>query len=81
MKTDLSLSGHLGGDDGIMKSLVKFLEEEKNNKVSKVLTSAKASLESHLMAFAAEISRQKDKIVLMDELREYSDGAERGFAV
>lgn len=46
-----------------------------------MLTSAKASLESHLMAFAAEISRQKDKIVLMDELREYSDGAERGFAV
>ena len=46
-----------------------------------VLTSAKASLESHLMAFAAEISRKEDKIVMLDELREDSGGTEQDFAV
>ncbi len=81
MKADLSLAGHLGGDDGIMRSLVQSLEKEKNNKASKVLTSAKASLESHLMAFAAEISRKEDKIVMLDELREDSGGTEQDFAV
>lgn len=47
-------SGHGGGDSGIVSS---FLEEVRNYNGGESLTSAAASVRSHLMAFAAEESR------------------------
>ncbi|NOU88731.1 gfo/Idh/MocA family oxidoreductase [Paenibacillus sp. LMG 31460] len=47
-------SGHGGGDSGIVRS---FLKEVSGYNGSESLTSASASVRSHLMAFAAEQSR------------------------
>ncbi|MFW5713694.1 MAG: Gfo/Idh/MocA family oxidoreductase [Brevefilum sp.] len=57
-------SGHGGGDAGLMQRFVKAMRGEQAP-----LTSARDSLESHLMAFAAEQSRLKDKRIDMDEYR------------
>ncbi|THF83501.1 Gfo/Idh/MocA family protein [Cohnella fermenti] len=46
--------GHHGGDAGILRQFLSDLREER---FAGSLTSAEASLESHLMAFAAENSR------------------------
>ncbi|WP_379131667.1 Gfo/Idh/MocA family protein [Paenibacillus sp. sgz500958] len=53
--------GHQGGDDGIMR---QFLSDLRNERFADTLTSAEASLESHLMAFAAEESRLKEGAVV-----------------
>jgi predicted dehydrogenase len=45
--------GHGGGDDGLMTAFLQTMRGEKNG----LRTSARESLESHLMAFAAEESR------------------------
>lgn len=58
-------SGHGGGDPGLIKSFIKSL----NAGTEEPLTSATASLESHLMAFAAEKSRKTNKIIDMAEYR------------
>src|SRR5690606_6673244 len=54
-------SGHQGGDDGIMR---QFLSDIRNEQYLDTLTSAEASLESHLMAFAAEQSRESEGVVI-----------------
>lgn len=77
MNSDLTLQGHLGGDDGIMTSLVNSVESEYKNTNkgnSTVLTSGEASLESHLMAFAAESSRKEGKVVFMEDIRKNTGG-------
>jgi predicted dehydrogenase len=48
-------SGHGGGDAGIIKN---FLHEIRHYDGKQSLTSAKVSVESHMMAFAAETSRK-----------------------
>ncbi|PYI55670.1 Gfo/Idh/MocA family protein [Paenibacillus flagellatus] len=57
-KTEITIpaqsSGHGGGDSGIVKS---FLDEVRRYTGQESLTSASASVRSHLMAFAAEESR------------------------
>ncbi|MGM1046806.1 MAG: Gfo/Idh/MocA family protein [Bacillota bacterium] len=57
-KTEISIpsqsSGHGGGDSGIVAS---FLNEVRNYNGQESLTSASASVRSHLIAFAAEKSR------------------------
>ncbi|WP_211747349.1 Gfo/Idh/MocA family oxidoreductase [Paenibacillus sp. Marseille-Q4541] len=57
-KTEISIpsqaSGHGGGDSGIVAS---FLNEVRNYTGQESLTSASASVRSHLIAFAAEKSR------------------------
>ncbi|KEQ26518.1 Gfo/Idh/MocA family protein [Paenibacillus tyrfis] len=59
------ISGHGGGDSGIVRS---FLREVRNNAGGDSLTSASASVRSHLMAFAAEESRLNGgKAVLIDD--------------
>lgn len=67
---DLDLRAHGGGDDGLMESLMASLEGGSSAPGEvEVLTSARASLESHLLAFAADISQRENRVVSMDEMR------------
>ncbi|OPA77866.1 oxidoreductase [Paenibacillus selenitireducens] len=57
--------GHGGGDEGIVR---QFLKEVREYAGGESLTSAAASVRSHLMAFAAEESRlQQGKAIQIDE--------------
>ncbi len=58
-------SGHGGGDYGIVRSFVNTLKGQPDDSV----TTARESLESHLLAFAAEESRQEKTVINMDEYR------------
>jgi predicted dehydrogenase len=60
--------GHGGGDVGIMEAFVKGLREP-----GTALTTARESLESHLMAFAAEEARVEGRIVHMGEFRQRAE--------
>lgn len=62
-------SGHGGGDEGIMADWIKVLRGEAD-----ALTSARESLESHLMAFAAEEARLNGTVVDMAEFRVRAEG-------
>jgi len=66
LETGMSRSGHGGGDDGLMNAFVDLI---KGRKSENSLTSGRASLESHLMAFAADKSRLESSVVNMDEIR------------
>ena len=57
-------AGHGGGDAGLMQRFVAAMRGQKPP-----LTSARDSLESHLMAFAAEQSRLKHETVKMGDFR------------
>jgi predicted dehydrogenase len=59
--------GHGGGDEGIMQEFVRLVRQ---NGQEAGLTSASISVESHLMAFAAEKSRVENRIIQIDEFRE-----------
>lgn len=59
-------SGHGGGDFGLMAGFVRALRE---NDETAALTTAQTSLESHLMAFAAEEARLNRKTVNMEDYR------------
>ena len=61
-------SGHGGGDNGIVNSFVRAMRGEEV-----ALTTARESLESHLMAFAAEESRLTGMVVDMDEFRQRAE--------
>ncbi len=65
---DLDLRGHAGGEDGLLLSFVASISENAVQAGGEALTSAEASLESHLIAFAAEQSRLESRTVRMDEL-------------
>lgn len=60
------LVGHGGGDDGLMKAFLENIESESKQNV---LTNARAALESHLMAFAADIARLENRVVELEEMR------------
>ena len=62
---DMTFSAHGGGDERLMESFVDSLLTGKQE----ALTSARASLESHLMGFAAEHSRAKKIVIDLDEMR------------
>lgn len=53
------LSGHGGGDFGLMDAFVRALAE---NDPSQILSGVDETLESHLMVFAAEESRKKGSV-------------------
>lgn len=55
--------GHGGGDTGIMEDFIKLIKSGKNES----LTSASKSVQSHMMAFAADESRLNDRIVNIKE--------------
>lgn len=65
---DISFAAHSDGDSGLMESFTNSIIEGDTQK-KESLTSAKASLESHLMGFAAEHSRKEDKVIFMDNIR------------
>ncbi len=56
--------GHGGGDEGIMHDFVRVLRGEQA-----ALTTARVSLESHLLAFAAEDARLSGQVIAMDSYR------------
>jgi len=62
---EVETGGHGGGDDGLMRAFIASLADRSQPP----LTSARASLESHLMAFAAEKARVEGGVVDMDEFR------------
>ena len=57
-------TGHGGGDFGVVAAFVRAMRGQ-----SEALTSARASLESHLLAFAAEESRHLNIVVDMQQYR------------
>lgn len=57
-------TGHGGGDFGVVVSFVRAMRGE-----TEALTNARTSLESHLMAFAAEESRHNNTVIDMAEYR------------
>ena len=63
---DRDSSGHGGGDYGIVRSFLNTLKGEPDDSV----TTARESLESHLLAFAAEESRLQKTVINMDEYRQ-----------
>jgi predicted dehydrogenase len=69
-KLSLSTSQHGGGDPKLVDA---FLESLKNPNINQPLTNARECLESHLMAFAANESRIKGKVIDMDEFRKISE--------
>ena len=60
--------GHGGGDSGLMADFIAAMEGSKP-----ALTSARVSLESHLMAFAAEEARLNATVVDMGEYRQRAE--------
>ncbi|VAW37510.1 Oxidoreductase family protein [hydrothermal vent metagenome] len=69
-KIDIPLadSGHGGGDAGIMRNFVGAIRGDE-----KAMTTARESLESHLMAFAAEESRHNGTVVDMVDFRQRAE--------
>ena len=63
-----SESGHGGGDYGIVRNFVQAIRGEE-----KALTTARESLESHLMAFAAEESRLNNSVIDMADFRQQAE--------
>ena len=59
------LSGHGGGDLGLMKA---FVHAVRNDDRSRILSGPRESLETHLMVFAAERSRRENRVVPMEEM-------------
>jgi predicted dehydrogenase len=66
--------GHGGGDEGLMSAFVRSVRKPS----ALALTSARESLESHLMAFAAEQARVKGTVVDMEIYRAAAKGLETG---
>jgi len=69
MPNNLEQGGHGGGDKGLMEHFVKALAGEQDA----ALTNARASLESHLMAFAAEEARMTGTVIDMADFRDNAD--------
>ena len=59
-------SGHGGGDTLLMKS---FIDSVRDKSSVEPLSSAQESLESHMMAFAAEESRKTNLVIDLDEFK------------
>lgn len=68
IRLDQPVSGHGGGDNGIVQTLLQSIEQPNKDED---LSSAAVSLQSHLMAFAAEESRlHKGKSIELKEFYE-----------
>ncbi|XMB87097.1 Gfo/Idh/MocA family oxidoreductase [Mycoplasmatota bacterium WC44] len=69
IKPGVITGGHGGGDHGIMRDFISLIKEES----CKALTSADISVESHVMAFAAEDSRVNSKTIVLKDFYEQFD--------
>jgi predicted dehydrogenase len=65
----VSATGHGGGDEGLMAAFCRAVRDR-----STALTTARESLESHLMAFAAEEARMEQKVIRMQSFRQQVEG-------
>lgn len=63
--TDTGEGGHGGGDFGIVKDFIEGVK----SKVAESRSSIERSIESHIMAYAAEKSRVENKIIIINELK------------
>ncbi len=63
--TRKGVGGHGGGDDGLMRAFVGAIQGDR----AAVLTSARESVASHLMAFAAEQARTQHETVDLEAFR------------
>ncbi|MHA1148206.1 MAG: Gfo/Idh/MocA family protein [Promethearchaeota archaeon] len=68
-KLSLGAIGHGGGDFILIRGFLKSVR----NREALSLTGARASLESHIMAFAAEESRKNNKVIIMSEYRKKAE--------
>ncbi len=64
--TEVVTGGHGGGDTLLMEDFLKLIGESKTEGRSSV----RQSVESHIMAYAAELSRTTGKVIDIDELKE-----------
>ena len=71
---DRDSSGHGGGDFGIVRSFLNAVKGIPDEDV----TTARESLASHLLAFAAEESRHKKTVIHMEEFRKRLETETRG---
>jgi predicted dehydrogenase len=60
--------GHGGGDAALMEDFLRIMELKENESDSR--TSIDKSVESHIMAYAAEKSRLTSKVIDIDELKQ-----------
>jgi predicted dehydrogenase len=65
LSVEPGVGGHGGGDDGLMNAFLEGIRGKREG----MLTSAREAIESHLMAFAAERSRETGQPVDMDTYR------------
>jgi hypothetical protein len=65
--------GHGGGDAALMEAFVHSVRNASQGRGSHTITSARESLESHLMAFAAERARLEGIVLPMDEFRRQAE--------
>ncbi|BBH19492.1 oxidoreductase [Paenibacillus baekrokdamisoli] len=61
---DVALEGHGGGDYGIMREFIRLVQSDGEEKG---LTGARISVQSHLIAFAAEKSRLESRVIAMPD--------------
>ncbi|GER86964.1 oxidoreductase [Dictyobacter vulcani] len=61
-------AGHGGGDFGLMRDFVRLVQQD-GQQVGR--TSAATSVQSHLMAFAAEEARLTRQVIALDEFRQH----------
>jgi len=54
----------MGGDVGLVQNFLRVMRSEE-----RALTSARESLESHLLAFAVDVARLRETVIDMDEFR------------
>jgi len=73
---DRDSSGHGGGDFGIVRSFVNAIQGNPDDSI----TTARESLESHLLAFAAEESRLNKTVINMDEYRQRVEAEARNMS-
>jgi hypothetical protein len=66
---EVDASGHGGGDFGLARSFVNAMKGKSDDS----LTTARESLESHLLCFAAEEARLDHKIIHMPEYRQRAE--------
>lgn len=67
---DADTSGHGGGDYGLIRSFLRATSGQPDDS----FTSARESLESHLLAFAAEESRLSKLVIEMEDFRARVEG-------